>query len=114
MKVSEPGTRAISGAVLLTVSSQNFSSNPPPLVARIVMVCGLPVTVGLAQLTTPLPASMNIPSGPVSSDHVTGVVPLLSDGVGPVYGVPSSTESSLIEVITGGVTAGGCDVTDVI
>ena len=85
MKVSDPGTRAISERVeLLTVSIQDSSLEPALLVARIVIVCGLPVTVGLAQLTTPVVPLMVMLIGLATSDQVTGCVPLLNDGVGPV------------------------------
>ncbi len=87
-----------------TVINQVSSSEPALLVARIVMVWGLPTEVGFDQVTTPVLLLIVMPPGPVTRVHVTGSVPLTT-GVGPVYATPACTVPSLIDEITG-ATAG--------
>lgn len=68
----------------VTVSCQVCVALPALLVAWMVTVKGLPMAVEVTQETTPVAASIVIPEGPSSSDHVTGRVPCVRDGVGPV------------------------------
>ncbi len=83
-----------------TIRDQLSSSEPALLVARIVMVWGLPADVGFDQVTTPVLLLMVMPIGPVTRVHVTGCAPLTT-GVGPVYETPSCTVSSPMGEITG-------------
>jgi hypothetical protein len=68
----------------VTINSQVSSSEPASLLARIVMVCGLPAAMGLAQLTTPVSPLMLIPAGALTKDQLTGWLPWFSTGLGPV------------------------------
>ena len=68
----------------VTVNCQLSSSYPAVLVALIVIIWGLPLTVGLGHDTTPVLEFIVIPLGPFSRDHVTGNVPCDREGVGAV------------------------------
>ena len=68
----------------VTINCQLSSSEPDAFVARIVMVCGLPATVGFGQDTNPVLELIVMPTGLFTNDHVTGNVPSDNVGVGPV------------------------------